>query len=767
MFECNACTLRCFRALAAEAAVQSRHHSRLLLTPHLTIPSHRRAASTAAAPPASNQGNPYLNAAQLRHQTQGDVIPFDHDRPATEVTTFDKKALRKELEWLPDPIKFTEHVQYTLRCEKPAKALELVRLASKTRQCTVAWNHVVNYHMQRGRPRDAFAVYNEMKKRAQFPDSYTYILLLRGLVGPRAVTSKKPPKTISSEDVSKAVSLYNSMSAPNSRVKPSIMHTNAVLKACAFGNDMDAFYGILANLPEVGAGAPDHVTYSIILNAIRRNTGYEALKDLSPRQALTKRRQAVSEARAIWREIVMKWRTGAVRMDEELVSAMARCLLVSEKLQDWDDVLSLIRQTMQIERLVPEVGSPERQIGHVPTDRQLLEAEKAEGGVDVDAEAMKGEDSEDSAGAAGKTPAKISTDETPDARTFEAVELTMNTPKKYGPPPSLIHAQPGQETLDVLIQTCSKMRMPKTANAYWELLIAEPFNLKPALFNFHSLIRLLLKNRSSGCVAELIQHGLAKAEAQPTFMTFMLAMQACRRNCLNPHALEHAKAIVDVMERTLSDLEISVLSQYLDIALLSDSGSKIVDTLDRLDSCVHNLRSRINFGTDTRKMNTEDNLQDKWDTVEFFQTMIGAIDTLMNRGLVPRKDFIHWHQRRSQLNTFISHAKKAMPALEQKTEGEPNERSGSAQRPGGFTARRQAARASGNYGRSNPLSLFRHPQRRAKQVHARQKIAAVDGEGEGRAREDMAWREKRPDGRRPETGVDARGFADSPADLAM
>ncbi|KAI6838438.1 hypothetical protein KC340_g3815 [Hortaea werneckii] len=764
MFECNACTLRYLRALASEAAVQNRHHSRLLLTPHLTIPSHRRAASTAAAPPASNQGNPYLNAAQLRHQTQGDVIPFDHDRPATEVTTFDKKALRKELEWLPDPVKFTEHVQYTLRCEKPMKALELVRLASKTRQCTVAWNHVVNYNMQRGHLRDAFAVYNEMKKRAQFPDSYTYVLLLRGLAGSRPGTSKKP-RDISPEDVSKAVSLYNSMSAPNSRVKPSIMHTNAVLKVCAFGNDMDAFYGILANLPEVGAGAPDHMTYSIILNAIRRTAGYETLKDLSPRQALMKRRQAVSEARAIWREVVMKWRTGAVRMDEELVSAMARCLLVSEKLKDWDDVLSLIRQTMQIERLVPEVGSPERQIGHVPTDRQLLEAEKAEGGVDVDAEAMKGEDSEASADAAGKTPAKILTDETPDARTFEAVEPTMTTPKKYGPPPSLIHARPGQETLDVLIQTCSKMRMPKTANAYWELLIAEPFNLKPALFNFHSLIRLLLKNRSSGRVAELIQHGLAKAEAQPTFMTFMLAMQACRRNCLNPHALEHAKAIVDVMERTLSDLQIDVLSQYLDIALLSDSGPKIVETLDRLDSCVHNLRSRITFGTDTRKMNAEDNLQDKRDTVEFFQTMIGAIDTLMNRGLVPRKDYIHWHQRRSQLNTFISHAKKYMQATEQKTEGEADEKSGLAQRRGGFTARRQAARADGKYGRSNPLSLFRNPQRRSKQAIAR--LAAADGEGEGRAREDMAWREKKPEGRRPETRVDACGYADSPADLAM
>lgn len=561
--------------------------------------------------------------------------------------------------------------------------------------------------------------------------------------------------------------MYNSMSAPNSRVKPSIMHTNAVLKVCAFGNDMDAFYGVLANLPEVGAGAPDHMTYSIILNAIRRNTGYEALQGLSPTQALTKRRQAVSEARAIWREVVMKWRTGAVRMDEELVSAMARCLLVSEKLQDWDDVLSLIRQTMQIERLVPEVGSPERQIGHVPTDWQLLAAEKAERGADVGAEAMEGESSEARADAVGKASAKISTDETPDVRTFEIVERTMTTSKKSGPPPSLIHAQPGQETLDALIQACSKMRMPKTANAYWELLIAEPFNLKPALFNFHSLMGLLLKNRSSGRVAELIQYGLTKAETQPTPATFKIAMQACRRNCLNPHALEHAKVIVDVMERTLSDLEIGALSQYLDIALLSDSGPKIVDTLDRLDSCVHNLRSRFSFGTDTRKMNSEHHFQDRRDTIEFFQTIIGAIDTLMNRGLVPREDFIHWHQRRSQLNTFISHGKKDMPAPQQKTRGEEEERSGLTQRSGSFTARRQATKAGGKNGRNSPLSLFRNPHRRIGEASARHKIAAVDEDGGSGAREDMAWRKKEPDGRKPETKVDARGYADSPADLAM
>merc|ERR1712070_685075 len=99
-----------------------------------------------------------------------------------------------------------------------------------------------------------------------------------------------------------------------------------------------------------------------------------------------------------------------------------------------------------------------------------------------------------------------------------------------------------------------------------------------------------------------------------------------------------------------------------------------------------------------------------------------------------------------------------MQATEQKTEGEADEKSGLAQRRGGFTARRQAARADGKYGRSNPLSLFRNPQRRSKQAIAR--LAAADGEGEGRAREDMAWREKKPEGRRPETRVDACGYAD-------
>ena len=92
-----------------------------------------------------------------------------------------QKALQKELQWLKDPFKLTEHIRFTLRNNDPEKAMDLCRLASKSMDCVVGWNAIVDFYMQRKKVSEAIKVYNEMKKRAQFPDSYTYVLLLRGL----------------------------------------------------------------------------------------------------------------------------------------------------------------------------------------------------------------------------------------------------------------------------------------------------------------------------------------------------------------------------------------------------------------------------------------------------------------------------------------------------------------------------------------------------------------------------------------------------------
>lgn len=100
-----------------------------------------------------------------------------------------------------------------------------------------------------------------MKKRAQFPDSYTYTILLRGL----SINAHF------SGVLQKALSIYHSLSAPNSRVEPSIIHTNAALRVCARALDMDALWGVAAKIPETGAGAANATTYNTIINAIRQN----------------------------------------------------------------------------------------------------------------------------------------------------------------------------------------------------------------------------------------------------------------------------------------------------------------------------------------------------------------------------------------------------------------------------------------------------------------------------------------------------------------
>src|SRR5450432_2553925 len=100
-----------------------------------------------------------------------------------------------------------------------------------------------------------------MKKRGQAPDAVTYTILFKGL----AEHAHYP------HVVSKTLSIYHSMFASNSPVKPNTIHTNAALKVCARAQDMDALFGIAAKLQRKGLRAANNLTFTTILNALRRN----------------------------------------------------------------------------------------------------------------------------------------------------------------------------------------------------------------------------------------------------------------------------------------------------------------------------------------------------------------------------------------------------------------------------------------------------------------------------------------------------------------
>ncbi|KAL8924429.1 MAG: hypothetical protein Q9208_004037 [Pyrenodesmia sp. 3 TL-2023] len=75
-----------------------------------------------------------------------------------------EKRLGKELVWLQDPLKLAENTISLLKDDKSAKAIDIVRMASKKASCVVSWNHLIDYEMSKGRAQKAVKIYNEVRK---------------------------------------------------------------------------------------------------------------------------------------------------------------------------------------------------------------------------------------------------------------------------------------------------------------------------------------------------------------------------------------------------------------------------------------------------------------------------------------------------------------------------------------------------------------------------------------------------------------------------
>nr|POF13311.1 hypothetical protein CFP56_10458 [Quercus suber] len=627
MFDCVHCTTRAIRTIAKEASLarpRARFEQhRLLLTPQLGRRLHSQVATAPSQAPRNGVDALAYGAGQL-----GD----DAAKAQYE------SAIKKELQWLQDPLKLADHVHYTLRCNQSAKALDLVRRASRTMNCVVSWNHIVDWLMKQEKSYDAIRVYNEMKKRAQFPDSYTYILLLRGLIIRTPSVEKAEQRRRAKDHVSKAVQIYNSMSSPTSRVKPSVIHLNALLRVCSFASDLDAFWGVAGQIPEQGPGAADHITYTTILDAIRHGATSHLPTDFSEEDIAKYQLEAVGQALRIWPEIITKWRNGIIRLDDALVAAMGRVLLLSPRIEEWDAVLNLVEQTMDIERLVSKLGSPDRKTGHVPQTSNHSPKELAS----------------DTANMAATSDSQHAT---PASRAFDRVKPVNSKSKTSAEVPSLLFAKPGNSTLSALVQACDKMRVPSALNAYWDRFTKEG-GVVPDASNFDALLSNLYLNRGSFRAATIISEMVASGTT-PTKSTLQKAMKVCRRDFKNHSMMDSATTILKAMDSSLSDADPALCMQYLSLAQSTGDGPKITFALDMLDTAKTNLMSYLNYGpAGDRKPSISADLFHKELTLRLFELMVSVMDTLMNRALVPREDFNHFHARRKELTSFITRARE-------------------------------------------------------------------------------------------------------------
>ncbi|KAL8699577.1 MAG: hypothetical protein Q9201_005924 [Fulgogasparrea decipioides] len=551
--------------------------------------------------------------------TTKSLVSFDGQDPsASKAKGLDlqrRKQLDRELLYLQDPLKLAENTVDLLRRDDHQKALEIVRMASKRTSCVVSWNHIVDYEMSRGRLQKAEKIYNEMKKRAQKPDAQTYTILLRGFSWHRHPQDSLP----------RALKIYHSMFAENCPVKPNIIHTNAVLKVCALARDLDALWGVAAKLPTKGSGAPNNFTFTTILNAIR-NVAWNKdtdLKDEDWEQKSLRRQRAVMQGRRLWEDIIPRWRAGDMWIDEELVCAMGRLLLLGSTERDYDDVLSLVEQVMAIPR--QKRKSPELEqladAGELPPPapeptKSALQENPDDDLIPLDEEKDSLPTAEDTMGPRSPSPSP-------------STELT-NVFLPQTPNPKLSIPRPGRNTLSLLLDACINLRAVSSAQAYWGLLTSPtgPYNIHPDSDNYHMYLRLLRVQRASRVAAELIQDmhsGELKDMKILQPKTFRIALSCCVRDKNSPNSMSHAQQILEIMYKSLTQPDVKALEMYMQLA---SSHAKrdyriTLSALRALEPGMKLLKNATNFGYG------DVTVEQKQEVLELAKKVLGGLDSVL------------------------------------------------------------------------------------------------------------------------------------------
>ena len=423
--------------------------------------------------------------------------------------------------------------------------------------------------------RELSLTFLQMKKRGQKPDAQTFTILFRGLSW----------NTNYKSTLKRALALYQSMSAPNCPVKPSIIHTNVVLRVCARYGDTDALFAVAAKLPSRGPGAPDTITFTTILNAISREAA--AVDDGTDDEITTERRQRANmQGRRLWGEIIGRVRQGDLQLDERLVSAMGRILLTEGSERGCKDLLSLVEQTMGVKRPV------------TPPDTSVtVNAAKT---ADTRDPALSTPKDADTTNLTVQWPASSPESVPTELSDTETSGGEFNLLLKSGINP---FAVPGPTILSQILEACINLRAMHWAQSYWGVLTdpAGPYKVIPDIENYHMYLRLLRAQRASRLSVQLINQmrwgidGSAPMELEPK--TFRIAMSACVRDAKNPNVRENADKLARIMLETLEAPDIKVLEMYLEVASNRNSRDW-KSTLEMLRGTVlgvRNLRSLLAY----------------------------------------------------------------------------------------------------------------------------------------------------------------------------
>ncbi|KAL9106176.1 MAG: hypothetical protein Q9227_008768 [Pyrenula ochraceoflavens] len=451
------------------------------------------------------------------------------------------RALEKELEFLRDPLRLANHISTLLRDGEEAKAIDLIKVSQKNGiKNIVSWNNLLSYMMHTKQVNPAIRAYNEtgnsnvvqMKKRGTRPDSFTYMMMLRGLA--QNVNIKGA--------VAHALSIYTSMSAPNSISKPRTGHSNAVISVCARAGDLDAMFGVAGKMPDRGPNSPDAWTYSIILSAFSekvknlQSTRSDSSIRGSQNPAIADIREAVEEGCKVWEDVIRKWRAGDIRLDEPLVVAMGHLILSTHEPSTARDIFPLIQQTTGI--YIPESARKVAYDGLKRAERESLGTLSGLGDVSSDLQTQ--DDSQQ---------------------------------------PSPAYVPPGNGVLTLCLRAARSLSSIAIARDYMRIFADSGSSSYIGSLDETSCkeyFRILDLFRASREAVDFLKQLIdSKDRGFEVHFTFVMAMNVCKRDINNPNVFDNATRILDLLPQAPEAYDPRIMISYLEIARGTTPGQSL------------------------------------------------------------------------------------------------------------------------------------------------------------------------------------------------
>ncbi|KAJ1337725.1 PPR repeat family [Microdochium nivale] len=410
----------------------------------------------------------------------------------------------------PDPLRAAQHVSQLLAKNKIDDARAFTRAASKQAQVVVSWNHLIDHALKDQKLREALKIFQEMKKRGQLPNAQTFTILFRGFA------LSRHPKTA----VSEAVKLYQSM-LTRERVQPNVIHLNAVLKVCAAAGDLGSLFTIVESANDSNLRSANSQTYTIILNGLRAPLMARRRPNQEDEQLAiaddTAVQEALHRAKTIWQEIITRWRTGAVVIDEGLVCSMGRLLMLGDR-ADQRAVVDMIKQTMQVFSHTSQQAQP--------TVRNVPSVEK---------------------------PASSSTN---------AVVPAQANPARNSLAKAAGYAKPGNNSLSLVLESLTETNQTSQALDFWDSFVNQ-HRVVPDVQNWTALHRAFSTGRNSNNAANAIGK---MPQDMVQVKHIRIAMKTCLRDNLNQHAFDNATRILKLMETQPSMPDANTMQIYLQVA---------------------------------------------------------------------------------------------------------------------------------------------------------------------------------------------------------